>query len=129
MARDDVTTLTITVTKTSDGLRDYVQIMSGDMFTTNVVLIADRITVDDHRTKTTVVRVWLPAELSYTGRARWADKPIDSCIAPIVNALNRGGVLTRTSCCGHGRALSLIDLHDGRMLTIEPFKTEETTCR
>lgn len=50
MARDDVTTLTITVTKTSDGLRDYVQIMSGDMFTTNVVLIADRITVDDHRT-------------------------------------------------------------------------------
>ena len=41
--------LTVTVTKTADGLRDYVQIMSGDMLTINVVLIADRIVVEDHR--------------------------------------------------------------------------------
>lgn len=43
--------LTITVTKTSDGLRDYVQIMSADMLSTNVVLVADQIVVEDHRPK------------------------------------------------------------------------------
>ena len=28
--------------------------------------------------------------------------PIDKCIAPIVRALNNGGILTGISCCGHG---------------------------
>ncbi len=41
--------LTIQVTKTSDGLQEYVQIMSGDMLTVNVVLIADEIVVNDGR--------------------------------------------------------------------------------
>ncbi len=41
--------LTITVTKTADGSRDYLQIISADMFTTNIVLIADEIVVEDHR--------------------------------------------------------------------------------
>ena len=41
--------LTVTVTKTADGQRDYVQIMSSDMVSVNVVLIADEIVVDDHR--------------------------------------------------------------------------------
>ena len=41
--------LRITVTKTSDGLREYVQIMSGDQFTVNVVLIADSIEIEDGR--------------------------------------------------------------------------------
>jgi len=27
---------------------------------------------------------------------------IDKCIAPIVRALNEGGILTAMSCCGHG---------------------------
>lgn len=41
--------LTITLQKARDG-RDYVQIMSEDQITTNIVLIADKILVEDKRT-------------------------------------------------------------------------------
>ena len=41
--------LTVTVTKTSDGMSNYIQIMSGDMVSINVVLIAASIAVEDHR--------------------------------------------------------------------------------
>lgn len=41
--------LTITVTKTANGQQEYVQIMSADMFSINVVLIADEIEVRDER--------------------------------------------------------------------------------
>ena len=41
--------LTVTITKTSDGLRDYIQVMSDDMVSVNVVLVADEIRVEDHR--------------------------------------------------------------------------------
>lgn len=43
--------LTITITKTADGTREYVQVMSSDQFTVNVVLIADEIEVQDVRQK------------------------------------------------------------------------------
>ncbi len=43
--------LTITVSKTADGSDDYVQIMSGDQFTINVVLIAAEVEVNDSRPK------------------------------------------------------------------------------
>ncbi len=39
----------ITVTKTADGLADYVQICSPAAIPVNIVLVADRIVVDDHR--------------------------------------------------------------------------------
>ena len=45
----DIPKLKITVTKTADGKREYVQIMSGDQLTVNVVLIADEIVIDDYR--------------------------------------------------------------------------------
>jgi hypothetical protein len=41
--------LRITVTKTANGEDEYVQIMSGDHFTVNVVLIADQIEIVDDR--------------------------------------------------------------------------------
>jgi hypothetical protein len=41
--------LTIRITKTADGQYDYVQIMSGDVFSVNVVLIATHIDVLDQR--------------------------------------------------------------------------------
>lgn len=41
--------LTIQVTKTADGQFDYVQILSGDQFSLNIVLIANQIVVDDRR--------------------------------------------------------------------------------
>lgn len=41
--------LTITITKTMDGVSDYVQILSGDQFALNIVLIANEIVVRDAR--------------------------------------------------------------------------------
>jgi hypothetical protein len=42
-------TLKITVTKTANGKQEYVQIMSDDQFTVNMVLIAQQIEVLDTR--------------------------------------------------------------------------------
>jgi len=41
--------LTIQVTKTADGLQDYVQIMSADFLSVNIVLVAAEIEVQDDR--------------------------------------------------------------------------------
>ncbi len=41
--------LNVTITKTSNGDKDYIQIMSDDYVTVNVVLVADEIKVDDKR--------------------------------------------------------------------------------
>ena len=64
------------------------------------------------------LRVPIPANLSHTGKRRWGVRKIDACIAPIVDALNKGGVLTDGCCCGHGKADGNIHLQDGRVLTI-----------
>ena len=64
------------------------------------------------------LNVLIPAALSHTGEARWTIKPIDSCIAPIVDALNRAGIYTAACCCGHGKSSGSIWLHDGRELVI-----------
>jgi hypothetical protein len=51
----------------------------------------------------------------------------DPCLAPLIEALNTGGIPTVASCCGHnGRgsdgeqadAPGWVMLHDGRTLTI-----------
>lgn len=60
----------------------------------------------------------IPAALSHTGELRWDMKPIDSCLADLVSALNAAGVLTAQCCCGHGRGPACIDLHDGRVLRV-----------
>jgi len=64
------------------------------------------------------VLVNIPKDLSHTGRARWDEKYIDSCIADIVRVLNEGGIYTRTSCCGHGNGDGEIILQDGRIINI-----------
>ena len=61
--------------------------------------------------------VLVPARLSHTGKTRWARKPIDACIAPIVKALNDAGIFTASCCCGHGHDGD-IRLHDGRTLVV-----------
>jgi hypothetical protein len=66
-----------------------------------------------------VVRVRIPADLSCMGAAKWKRAKIDACIAPIVRALQRGGIDMRGSCCGHGKTKGHIDLQDGRVLIIE----------
>lgn len=67
----------------------------------------------------------LPARLSHTGEERTKVTPVDRCIAPLVVALNLGaeackdpGMRTANSCCGHGKALGDIALHDGRWLIV-----------
>lgn len=44
----------------------------------------------------------------------------DPCLAPLVAALNTGGLRTVASCCGHGRRPGQIALADGRELFIMP---------
>lgn len=66
----------------------------------------------------TICYVPIPAHLSYTGEERWDYKAVDSCIAPIVNALNNAGIYTSSCCCGHGKSDGIISLQDGRELII-----------
>ena len=65
-----------------------------------------------------ILRVPIPANLSYTGEFRWDLKGVDACIAPIVAALNDAGIYTSSSCCGHGTLNGVISLHDGRLIEI-----------
>lgn len=55
----------------------------------------------EHGTETPI-EVTIPAHLSHTGEARQKVVGVDSCIAPVVRALNAAGVVTISSCCGHG---------------------------
>ena len=66
------------------------------------------------------MRVFIPANLSHTGEGRWDTKDVDSCIAPIVRALNDAGAITVASCCGHGKQPGNIALADGREIIIAP---------
>lgn len=67
----------------------------------------------------TELPVTIPEHLSHTGVERHAVKGIDSCIADTVRALNAGGVVTISSCCGHGKQDGSILLADGRELVIK----------
>ena len=74
--------------------------------------------------ETAIVRVKIPDELSRTGEAYFTNAPIDSCIAPIVKALQDAGIDMRHSCCGHGRGDGEIMLQDGRVLYISQKNNE-----
>ena len=39
----------VSVSKASDGKHDYIQLMSDDQFSVNIVLVVDAIKIDDHR--------------------------------------------------------------------------------
>lgn len=66
-----------------------------------------------------LVRVKIPADLSHTRKSRWKKAQIDRCIAPVVRALQEGGIDMRGSCCGHGKMDGDIHLQDGRILIIK----------
>ena len=66
----------------------------------------------------TVLKVKISADLSYTGKERWKTVGIDSCIAPIVKALQEGGIDMTGSCCGHGEQEGFVSLVDGRTLLV-----------
>ena len=74
-----------------------------------------------NRCGSTSVVVRVPARLSHTGKARFAEKPIDTCIADLVKALTEAGVYTDQSCCCHGEGIDgtgVITLADGRKLIV-----------
>ena len=56
---------------------------------------------------------------------------IDLCIAPLVQALQKGGIDMNTSCCGHGGNLGDIHLQDGRILLIanRPYSYSNSRTR
>ncbi len=68
---------------------------------------------------TILVNVKIPVDLSYTGKAYWKKVDIDKCIAPIVRALQKGGIDMRGSCCGHSENNGFITLDDKRVLIIK----------
>jgi len=45
----------------------------------------------------------------------------DPCIAPLVKALNDGGLRTVASCCGHGSKAGRISLADGGGLIVTDY--------
>jgi len=67
----------------------------------------------------TLVKLKIPADLSSHGESYIGYRWIDSCIAPIVKALQEGGIDMRSSCCGHGKGDGKILLQDGRRLIIK----------
>jgi hypothetical protein len=79
------------------------------------------------RGDTVGVTVKIPAGLSSTGRSKWKVAEIDSCIVPIVQALQLHNIDMRDSCCGHGEADGWIDLQDGRKLVIKTTKEYKPT--
>lgn len=44
---------------------------------------------------------------------------VDYCIAHIVACLNAGGLVTISSCCGHGKIDGSIILKDGRHIRVD----------
>lgn len=68
----------------------------------------------------TEVLCWQPPHLTWDGIERLTPTKVDSCIAPIVAALNLAGIRTTQSCCGHGKGPGRIDLWDGRVLIVHP---------
>ena len=66
-----------------------------------------------------LVKVKIPVDLSHTGKIHWKRMGIDKCIAPIVRALQEGGIDMRGSCCGHNERNGYITLQDGRVLIIK----------
>lgn len=67
---------------------------------------------------TVEVNVRISSELSHTGKDIWKLAKIDKCIAPIVKALQEGGIDMLGSCCGHGKVNGEIQLSDGRTILI-----------
>ena len=68
---------------------------------------------------TTELEITIPAHLSHTGKPYRKVMGIDACIAPIVEALNKAGIETIGSCCGHGKGPGGITLADKREIAVK----------
>ena len=63
-----------------------------------------------------------PTDLLCCDTCKWQPGAggIDGCMQPIVEALNKAGLETIASCCGHGKRPGNIALRDGREIMILP---------
>lgn len=77
------------------------------------------------RTKTCCVCV--PAHLSHTGEAYWADKEVDWCFAEVIDAFNSIDILTASCCCGHGVGPGSIILHNGINLEVSRCEVDHAS--
>lgn len=69
----------------------------------------------DHENREAAMVVLDPGTPERNGRdGVWCDP----CLAPLVKALNDGGLPTVASCCGHGGRPGFVSLADGRELFI-----------
>lgn len=59
-------------------------------------------------------------ELPIVGEIRQGKADIDKCIAPIIKALNDGGIITKGCCCGHKEVMGYIHLANGKYLGVFP---------
>lgn len=55
---------------------------------------------------------------------RHLEYSIDRCIAPLVAALNQGGIATSSCCCGHGDGPGYVFLGNGRALVVAENRAE-----
>ena len=68
---------------------------------------------------TRLLKLRIPADLIHNGAPYIKEVSIDRCILSIIDGLNRAGIYTRGSCCGHGKKDGIISLEDGRNLIIQ----------
>lgn len=59
-----------------------------------------------------------PAASSKSGEDEWMVVRVDECIADLVDGLQRRGIATRSSCCGHGEMEGYISLPNGMDLLV-----------
>lgn len=74
----------------------------------------------------TQLEVMVDASVAYEGVSLRKSMPIDTCLVPLVKALDGAGIYMLGSCCGHGTRLGEILLADGRALYIQdlPIRSE-----
>ncbi len=59
----------------------------------------------------------------------WRPQAIDKCIAPLVKAMNDGGLVTLSACCGHNKELGHVWLENGSVLVILPDATKDDVIK
>lgn len=69
----------------------------------------------------TEVLLITPAHLSHNGVSYQSYRSIDSCIVPLILALNDAGIHTSGCCCGHGKSDGSVILHDGTEINIDIY--------
>ena len=69
------------------------------------------------------------------GDGTWGLAKVDRCIAPLVAALNKSGIKTLSSCCGHGeegstgRGKTGYILCEGFLIEVHPQRTPDAVRR